>query len=69
MAKVICAAVECRWNDDYRCRAKGISLRDGHVHTRHQGYKHIWECKQFEMSEQAKEFMDALKLQTKGGDT
>ena len=54
MAKVWCAAGMCKWNDDNRCRAKEINLSEGHLHTVHQGFKQVWTCRAFEMSENAK---------------
>ena len=66
MARVCCAAVECKWNDDCLCRAKSINLSDGHVHTVHQGFKHIWTCKEFEMSAFAKEVAAAMSEIVRG---
>lgn len=54
MPKVCCATLECKHNKDYKCRASSISLSDGHIHTVHQGYKHIHECRTYEKSESAK---------------
>ena len=53
MAKVWCATLECKHNKNNQCRAKSINLSDGHVHTVHQGYKHIWECRCYEESNRA----------------
>ena len=61
MAKVWCAAIECANNKNNLCKAAEINLSDGHIHTVHQGYKQIWECKAYNMSERSKQLEDALK--------
>ncbi len=55
MAKVWCAAIECKYNKNNQCRAKEINLSDGHVHTVNQGYMQYWKCQSFEESNEAKE--------------
>ena len=52
MPKVWCATLECKHNRGNQCRAKSINLSDGHIHTVHQGFKHIHECCTYENSEQ-----------------
>ena len=61
MPKLVCAAIECRFNKDYHCRAGTVRLSDGHIHTVHQGYKQIWECKTYEISSEAKQLSDEIK--------
>ena len=61
MPKVICATIECKHNKNNRCKAKDIHLADGHVNTVHQGYKHIWECRFFEMDDEGKKIFDSVK--------
>ena len=60
MPKVWCAAIECEHNKNNQCKAKEINLSNGNVHTVHQGFMHIWQCRAFEMSEQAKQFRKEL---------
>lgn len=54
MPKVWCATLECKHNKGNQCRAKSINLSDGHIHTVHQGFKHIHKCRTYEMSGRAK---------------
>ncbi len=61
MAKVWCASIECKHNKNNQCKAKEINISDGHIHTVHQGYKQIWLCRSFAMSEIAMEMDKALK--------
>ncbi len=61
MPKVWCATLECKHNKGNQCRAKSINLSDGHIHTVHQGYKHIHECRTYEMSDRAKTLEKMLK--------
>lgn len=67
MARVYCAALECKWNDGNICRAKSINLSEGHVHTVHQGFKQVWTCGAFEMSAFAKKVAAELS-KFMGGD-
>ena len=61
MAKVWCAAIECANNKNNRCTAAEINLAEGHIHTVHQGCKQVWECRTYNMSEQAKKIDDVIK--------
>lgn len=61
MPKVWCAETECEYYRDNRCTAKEINISAGHIHTKHQGYIHHWECRTFKMSEEAKELFGMLK--------
>lgn len=61
MAKVWCASIECKHNKNNQCKAKEINISDGYIHTVHQGYKQIWLCRSFDMSESAKEIEQVLK--------
>lgn len=67
MPKVWCAQIECRHNAGNRCKAPEINLSAGRVHTVHQGFKQIWECRSFEMSDSAKELYDRMKELTMEG--
>lgn len=61
MARVYCAAIECANNKNNRCTAAEINLSEGHIHTVHQGLKQVWECKNYNMSDQAKQIADVIK--------
>ena len=69
MPKVWCATLECKHNEGNKCRAKSINLSDGHIHTVHQGFKHIHECRTYEMSDRAKTLGKMLEgyFRTNGG--
>ena len=54
MAKVFCASSECIHNKSGLCRSKGIYLADKHMHTVHEGFKHLHLCKTYEESEESK---------------
>ena len=53
MAKIICASVDCKYYTADGCKSRRINLSDSHVHTVHQGFRHMWVCKNFEESEDA----------------
>ena len=61
MSKVYCASIDCEYNYLNVCNAEEITLNDGHIHTVHQGFKHIHECKTYEESEYYKELKQALE--------
>lgn len=63
MAKVWCAEIECKHNRNNMCRRKEVKFSAGHVHTIHQGFLHVWQCKDYELSEDAKKIMEVLKKQ------
>ena len=67
MATVSCAAIECKWNESNRCKAKNINLSEGHINTLYQGYKQVWTCRQYEMSEDAKRIAAELSRIMGGG--
>ena len=54
MAKVWCAAIECKHNKGNQCRAKEINLSNGHIHTVHEGCKRVWGCRTFAESDEFK---------------
>lgn len=66
MAKVWCAAIECRHNKNNQCRSKEINLTEGHIHTVHQGFKQVWGCRTYETDPKLKEIFDAIA--GKGGE-
>ena len=61
MIKVYCASIDCEYNHNNKCMAEEIKLNDGHIHTVHQGFKHIHECTTYKESEYSKELKQALK--------
>lgn len=67
MPKLVCATLECKYNKNNRCTAKEISLSDGHIHTVHQGYKQVWECKTYEMSAEDRQLYEEMSLFMNGG--
>lgn len=61
MAIVYCAAVDCKHhNGKNRCVLKKICLSEGHLHTKYQGVKQVWECKNYEQSEAAQKIGEIL---------
>lgn len=68
MAKVWCAEIECEYNRENICRAKEINISAGHLHTKHQGFIHHWECRTFKMSEEAAELFGMFKAYFDGMD-
>ena len=62
MIKVQCASIDCEYNHMNRCTAKSINLSDKHIHTVHQGVKHIHECRTYEKSQHYKELEEALRI-------
>jgi hypothetical protein len=61
MSKVICAAVECKYNKNSICKAKQINLTAGNIATVHEGRQDMWRCKMYELSEFAKKVDKFLK--------
>lgn len=62
MPKIVCGAVECKFNNDrYECTAKRILLNNGNIMTMYEGRKDVWTCKQFELSDRAKQIIGFLK--------
>ena len=55
MSKVICAAVECKYNKNSICKAKEINLSAGNIATVHEGRQDVWRCKMYELSDFSKE--------------
>lgn len=49
MTKVICAAVDCKFNSsDHRCKKKEITLTDNYVQTVYDGRQHFNRCRDYE---------------------
>ena len=61
MAKVWCAAIECTNNKDNMCTAAEINLTEGHIHTVHQGFKQVWGCRTYNVTDQYKQLEDSIK--------
>ena len=62
MPKLKCASWDCVWNDtENQCRAKEVSLNDLSIMTLWEGRQHLWRCKQYEMSEEAKKIEKVMK--------
>lgn len=56
MKEVICAAVDCKYNDENnQCLAENVILNEHYLHTKHEGLKHCWTCLQYKQSDRAKE--------------
>lgn len=59
MPKIHCAAVDCKYNSkNNTCTAKEIYMSDHSIMTMHDGRQHFWRCKQYEMDEEAKKFLE-----------
>lgn len=61
MPKVWCAEIECEWCKENQCTADEINLSAGRMHTVYEGYRQVWTCRTFKMSEEAKKMIDILK--------
>lgn len=61
MSKVICAAVECKYNKNAICKKREINLAAGNISTVHEGRQDVWRCKMYELSDFAKEIREKLK--------
>lgn len=62
MTHLLCASADCKWNgDDNYCTAEEVHLNDMSIMTMHDGRQHLWRCKQYEMSDMAKEFYEKFE--------
>ena len=61
MNGLICAADDCLYNDKHRCISKRVNLSDHSVITVHEGRQHFWRCRNYEMSEHAKQVEEQMK--------
>lgn len=59
--RIVCAETECEYFSVDGCTAEEINLTAGHMHTVHEGYRHVWTCRTFSPSPEAKEIFDMLK--------
>ena len=61
MNGLICAADDCLYNDKHRCISKRVNLSDHSVITVHEGRQHFWRCRNYEMSEHAKQVEEQME--------
>lgn len=61
LPKVVCAEVECAFYSEDGCTAKEINLTAGHMHTKWEGYRHVWTCRTFEPSPLVQNMFNQLK--------
>ena len=61
MNGLICAADDCLYNDKHRCISKRVNLSDHSVITVHEGRQHFWRCRNYEMSERAKQVEEQME--------
>ena len=64
---VYCAALDCKYHSvTNRCTAKKIILSSHSVMTVWNGRQEFLKCKQYEMSEESKAFLTALRMAEEG---
>ena len=61
MPKVYCAAIDCAFNNDGRCRAKEIELSDHSIMTMWQWRQRFNRCKTFEESQLSKDMRKVIE--------
>ena len=61
MTKVLCAASECKHNNDNRCTLKKLSLSWCSIVTLHDGRQEFFKCKQYEMSEESQKLLEQIE--------
>ena len=66
MPKVMCAAIECEFNNGNKCTVKKINLSHGNINTVHEGRKDVWTCQMFQMSDEAKEILGMIRARFDG---
>lgn len=60
--EVICAAVDCKYNNDKNiCTAKRVRLNTSSVMTIWNGREEFWKCGTFEKSQEAQELEAAIE--------
>ena len=60
--KLFCATSECKYNDDHnQCTAHEVYLNDLSIMTVWEGRQHLWKCRQFEMSDDAKRICEEFE--------
>lgn len=69
MTKITCTCWDCKFcNEDSQCTAEEIKLTSGNISTVWEGRQDVWWCKSFEMSKEAQEIQEKIKLLMKGGE-
>ena len=59
---VYCPCSECKHNGkNNKCTAKSITLSAHYVQTLWEGRQEFWKCKDFVMTEEAKQIFDAIR--------
>ena len=61
MARVTCAEITCEYNFENRCTRAEVNFAAGHRHTVHEGFMHVWTCRNYKESERAKEIREFLQ--------
>lgn len=62
MPKLICAAVDCKYNGKgHQCTAKKITMSEHYMLTVNEGRQHLWRCKQYEMDEDIQRMEEQFK--------
>ena len=65
MPKIYCAAVECEWNKDGKCKAQTVALSANSIMTMWDGRQDFNTCKTFQKSQRAtdmeKQFTEYMK--------
>ena len=69
MTDVVCASLDCKYNDEnHFCTMDEISLSDHFIHTVWDGVQHLWRCKCYEESDVAKQIKELLMEALREGD-
>lgn len=64
MAKLYCARIECKYNENQKCKAKTVNLGSWYGNTINEGYQEFSRCRTYEDSEDTiriKKFLAELK--------
>lgn len=62
MTNVFCPSVDCVNNKNLKCKSKNIELVWRQMATVNEGRVEMWICKNYEMSSEAKEMLDKVKI-------
>lgn len=64
MPKLYCARIECKYNENQKCKAGTVNLGAWYGNTVHEGYQEFSRCRTYEDSEDTiliKKFLAELK--------
>ena len=61
MNKVFCASIDCAHIKNGKCLLKEIRFNEWYINTMNEGLKHMWECQNYEMSEDAADMYAKIK--------